>query len=173
MLFYFFIFLFFCFTFIQSDNPFLGLGGGLGPFTLIVTTDIFAFISALSLVLSLCPTFSMFHPHFLMKFRTNETHHFLKIYFTEVQLIYNVVLIPAVQQIDSVIHIYTFFFIFFSIMVYHRILNIVRTLLFIHSTYNSLHLLIPNSQSIPPPPLSPLATTSLFSMSVSLFLFHR
>ena len=38
---------------------------------------------------------------------------------------YNV-LISAVQQSASVIHIYTFFFfIFFSIMVYHKILNIV------------------------------------------------
>ena len=34
-------------------------------------------------------------------------------------------LISAVQQGDSVIHLYTFFFIFFSVMVYHRILNIV------------------------------------------------
>ena len=34
-------------------------------------------------------------------------------------------LISAVQHSDSVIHRYTFFFIFFSIMVYHRILNIV------------------------------------------------
>ena len=34
--------------------------------------------------------------------------------------------------------------------------------------YNSLHLLIPNSQSIPPPTPSPLATTSLFSMSMIL-----
>ena len=32
-------------------------------------------------------------------------------------------LISAVQQSDSVIHI--FFFIFFSIMVYHRILSII------------------------------------------------
>ena len=37
--------------------------------------------------------------------------------------------------------------------------------LFIYSIYNSLHLLIPNSQFIPPPPLFPLATTSPFSMS--------
>ena len=85
-------------------------------------------------------------------------------------------LISAVQHSDSVIHIYTFFFIFFSIMVYPRILNIVpcatsRTLLFIHSMCNSLHLLTPNSQSIPPPHPSPLATTSLFSMSVSLTLY--
>ena len=41
-------------------------------------------------------------------------------------MIYNVVAISAIQQSDSVIHIYTFFFkIFFSIMVDHRILNIV------------------------------------------------
>ena len=69
-------------------------------------------------------------------------------------------LISAEQQSDSVIHIYTFFFIFFSIMVYHRILNIVpcvysRALLFIHFLFNSLHLLTSNSQSIPlPPPLA-------------------
>ena len=35
------------------------------------------------------------------------------IFFIEVQLIYNVVLISAVQQSDSVIHIYTFFSMFF------------------------------------------------------------
>ena len=36
------------------------------------------------------------------------------------------------------------------------------------SMYNSLHLLVPNSQFIPPfPTLPSLATTSLFSMSVS------
>ena len=39
--------------------------------------------------------------------------------------------------------------------------------------YNCLHLLIPNSQSISPPPTSPLATKSLFSMSVNLFLVCR
>ena len=51
-----------------------------------------------------------------------------KIFFLiEVQLIYNVVLVSGVQQTDSVVHI-----------------------------YNSLHLLIPNSQSIPPPPTLPL-----------------
>ena len=32
------------------------------------------------------------------------------LFFIEVQLIYSVVLISAVQQSDSVIHIYTFFF---------------------------------------------------------------
>ena len=37
----------------------------------------------------------------------------------------------------------------------------------------SLHLLTPNSQSIPPSLPSPLASTRLFSMPVSLFLFCR
>ena len=39
--------------------------------------------------------------------------------------IYNVVLISASEQSDSATHMYMFFFIFFSIMVYLRILNIV------------------------------------------------
>ena len=63
-------------------------------------------------------------------------------------------------------------------MVYHRICNIVpcailRTLLCIHPIYTSLHLLFPNFQSFSHPSTSPLATTSLFSMPVRLFLFHR
>ena len=49
---------------------------------------------------------------------------FLKRIF-EIQLIYNVVLISMYSKVVC-IHIYTlFFFIFFPIMVYHRILNIV------------------------------------------------
>ena len=38
------------------------------------------------------------------------TREALNLFFIEVQLIYNVVLISAVQQSDSVIHIHTFFF---------------------------------------------------------------
>ena len=38
---------------------------------------------------------------------------------------YNVVLITAIEQSDSVIHIYTFFFYILSIIIYHKILNIV------------------------------------------------
>ena len=66
-------------------------------------------------------------------------------------------LISAVQQSGSVICMYTFFFILFSIVVY--------------PIYTSLHLLIPDSQSDPLPAPSSLATTSLFSMF--LMLFHR
>ena len=63
---------------------------------------------------------------------------------THTQLIYIVVLISAVQQIDS--DIYILFYILFT-MVYPRILNIVS----IHSVCNSLHLQTPNSQSISAP----------------------
>ena len=48
-----------------------------------------------------------------------------------------------------------------------------RTALLIHSKCNSLHLLTPNCPSLPLPPPSPLATTGLFSMSMSLLLFCR
>ena len=97
----------------------------------------------------------------------------------EVQLIYNVVLISAVQQKDSVIHIYVFFFIFCSIMVYPRRSNIVPCAIQQEpcclSVLNAIVCIYqpqtPSpSLSLPP---SPLATTSLFSMSVSLFLFCR
>ena len=46
-----------------------------------------------------------------------------KFIFIEVELNCNVVLITIIQQSDSVIDIYIFFFIFFSFMVYHKILN--------------------------------------------------
>ena len=49
----------------------------------------------------------------------------------------------------------------------------IRTLLFIHPIYNRLHLLVQNSQPFPPLPLICLGTTSLFSGSVPMFLFHR
>ena len=85
-------------------------------------------------------------------------------------------------------YICTFFFIFFSIMVYPRILNIApcvysRALLFIHPLYNSLYLLTTNSNpSLPHPSLATtnsnpslphpsLATASLLSVSVSCFYF--
>ena len=64
-------------------------------------------------------------------------------------------------------------------MVYYRILNINPhavqwDLIVTHRpTYNSLHLLIPNSPFLPRPTPSPLAATSLLSVSVSLFLFRK
>ena len=79
-------------------------------------------------------------------------------------------------------HIYIVFFIFFSIMVYHRMLNIVpcayTRILFIHSIYTRLHLPIPNSQSHPLPfgkhqsVLYGPDSASQVSSSVSHFRFH-
>ena len=63
-------------------------------------------------------------------------------------------------------------------MVYPRRLNIVpcaaqMPLFIIHPIHNGLHLLTLNSQSVPPLFPSLLAATSLFSMTVNLFLFCR
>ena len=83
------------------------------------------------------------------------------------------------QQSDSVIHMYRHFFSYsfplWFITAYWILFLVLyrRTLLFIHPTYNSLHLLIPGSQSFPPHLPTTSATTSLISMFVSLFLFHR
>ena len=44
-------------------------------------------------------------------------------------------------------------------------------ILFFHARYNSLHLLSPTSHCIPHQTSSPLANTSLISLSLSLFLF--
>ena len=71
------------------------------------------------------------------------------------------------------------FFIFFSTMAYHRIENLVpmlcsRTLLFIHSIYSSLLLLIPDLQFFFPPPLLPSWQPQVCSLYLRvLFLFHR
>ena len=103
----------------------------------------------------------------------------LKLFFIKVQLIYNVLSISAVQQSDPVIHIYTFFFSYYllsysitSDWIQFSVLY-SRTSLLIHFKCNNLHLPTPNSQSIPLPPCFHLATTSLFSVSMSLFLFCR
>ena len=88
----------------------------------------------------------------------------------EVQLIYSVVLISAVRQSASVTHIYVF--IFFSIMTYHRTLNIVpcavQSDLIVYSIYDSWCLLIRTPSPSLSHPSCPLVTTSLFSVTVSL-----
>ena len=100
------------------------------------------------------------------------------LFLTEVQLIYNVVLITAVQQSDSVIHIHSFFKIFFSIIVQHRILNeysflcYTVGLLFIHCIYRSLYVQPQLLTATLPQTPSPLVATSLVSMYLILFLFH-
>ena len=47
-----------------------------------------------------------------------------EIFLIGVQLIYSVVLVSGVQQSDSVMHVYVFFFVSFSIMLYYKLLNI-------------------------------------------------
>lgn len=83
----------------------------------------------------------------------------------ETELIYNVVLIFAIRQSDSVIHIptYSFFKKFSSIMVYYKTLNVFsllcsRILLFSLSVCSSFYLLTPASHAIlllTPPPWQP------------------
>ena len=52
--------------------------------------------------------------------------YFSAYFFIEVELSYNIVLITTVQQYsDSIICVCTFFFLFFSIMTDHRVLNVV------------------------------------------------
>ena len=61
---------------------------------------------------------------------------------------------------STVVQLYVYvFFIFFSIRIYHRVLDTVPcTLQFIHFVCNSLHLLIPNSPSRPLRTPVPLGT---------------
>ena len=97
----------------------------------------------------------------------------------KVPLIDHALSVSAVQQSDSVIQRYPFFFscdlpsgsiprdcVEFPVLY-------SRTSLLIHSQCSGLHLLTPNSPSTPLHPPSPLATTSLLSMSERLFLFCR
>ena len=89
------------------------------------------------------------------------------------------VLTSAVQQSDSVTHIHTFL----TYILFHYGLSqdteysfpvLYRWILFfIHTVYNSLHLLIPNSYFIPSPFPLPLGNHKSVLTSVSLFLFRR
>ena len=76
----------------------------------------------------------------------------------------------ATQQQQQILLNYRFF----SIIGYYKMLNIVPCAiqldLVVYSVCNSLYLLISNSQSIPSPFPSLLGNTSLFFMSVSLFV---
>ena len=96
---------------------------------------------------------------------------------TEISLTYNIVLISAVQQSDSIIHILFLYAFPLRFIIGYRIHFPVfysRTLLFLHHIYGSLNLLISNTQSIPSPPACPhSATTHPFSMPVGRFLFRE
>ena len=88
---------------------------------------------------------------------------------------YNILLVSVVQNSNSVKHIHTFSFIFFPIIIYHRILNIVSCAIqqnfsFIHSLYNSLHLLtqLPIHPSLTSLSLGSLKSTLNICESVSV-----
>ena len=100
---------------------------------------------------------------------------FFNLFFTEEQLNYNVVLITAMQQSDSVTHVYILFHIF-SIMVYHRILNTVPCAiqqgLVIHLFY-----IYQSASANPQIPIQASPTHLLLGNHQSIFyvsvLFHR
>ena len=104
---------------------------------------------------------------------------FCVFFLTEVQLIYTVVPISAIQQSDSVLHIYTFFL---NILFHYGLSqetgysSLCYTVGPCHSSILNVIVYIYQPQTPTPSlslPASPLATTSLISMSVSLFLFSR
>ena len=75
---------------------------------------------------------------------------------------------------------YIYIYISFHILFHYDLSQELNTVpcatqqdLVIRSIYNSVHQLTPHSQSSRPRPSSLLATTRLFSRSVSLFLLHR
>ena len=110
--------------------------------------------------------------------QNSQSYFVLKICFIEELLIYNVVSISVVQPSDAATpthtHIYIFFFIF-PIMVYHRVLNTVpyaiQQDLVVYPLYTKLlHLLILNSQFIPPLYPFSLSTTVCSKESFLLML---
>ena len=92
---------------------------------------------------------------------------------------YIVDIVSDVQQSNSVKHLYTLSdsLPFCVITMYWTQFLVLysRSLLFIYFMYRSVYLFISNSLfTLPPTPtLSPLETRSLFSMSLSLFLFCK
>ena len=90
----------------------------------------------------------------------------------------NFIEVSSLQQSDSVRHMYTFFFVFVSKMVYHRILDRVPCAaqpdLVVHPSYRqqfaSAHPKLPVFPAPKPHPWQPQVCSL---MSVSLFLFCR
>ena len=112
-----------------------------------------------------------------------EDEHFTKFmtisrfffFLIEVQLIYNVVPISAIQQSDSVMVMYTFLYFFPLWFIPGDWIQFPvpqQDLIVIHSKCNGLHLPNSNSQSIFLSPLH-LGHHKSDPMSVSLFLFCR
>ena len=102
---------------------------------------------------------------------------FFKIYFIEVQLIYNIMSTSAIQQSESVTQY------LYSFLKYSFPCGFItgywiwfpgpysRTLLFFHLKYNSLHLLIPTFHSIPLADSLPSGNYKSVLYNKSSFLF--
>ena len=108
--------------------------------------------------------------HVMILFQFKIYYFYFKFYWSIVVL--QCCVISSMLQNDSVMHIYVFFSMWFitGYRVWFPVLY-SWALLFIGITHASLHLPVPNSQSIRPHPPSSLASIRLFSVSVSLF--HR
>ena len=103
---------------------------------------------------------------------------FFKLVFIDVQLIYNVVLVSAVQQSKSAIHIHisTLFQVPFPIRSLQSIEQ--SSLCYTVGSYYLFYIqqcvyVSPNLPVYPSPTLSSLVTISLFSTSMTLFLFCK
>ena len=93
--------------------------------------------------------------HIVSRINSHQSHIFFK-EIIEIQLMYNVALVSDVQQSDSAAYnIYIFFFRFFSIIGYYKILNIIPcmiqyikysgSLLVMYFRHSSVYMLIPRS----------------------------
>ena len=104
---------------------------------------------------------------------------FLKKFFIGLQLIYNVVLLSAVQQSESVIHTHIsgLFLDFFSHIGHYRVLSrvprAIQQVLISYLFYIQQCEYVNPNLPIYPSHLSPLVTIRLFSTSVTLFLFCK
>ena len=68
----------------------------------------------------------IFQGSILYSIESKDNWSFFKMFLLKYKLIYSVVFISGTQQSDSIIHMLCLFFcIFFSIMVYHKIVNII------------------------------------------------
>ena len=123
--------------------------------------------------------FSVHIPVYIPLFRLRYFSFFFKLIFIGIQLIYNVVLVSAVQQSESVIHIHisTLFKILFP---YRSLQSIEQcSLCYTVGAYqlSILYVVVCICQSQSPnlslPTPSPLVTIGLLSTSVTLFLFCK
>ena len=106
--------------------------------------------------------------------------HFFSIYFMAVELIHNAVFVSTAPWSDSVIHTHTCFLKFFSILVYHRMLNLVPCAvqedLIVYPSYTRQFASANpklSTHPFPTPASRPPWQSQVCSLHLSLFLFPR